>query len=116
MPPLLRNQLAKGGRCAVGVEYMSLVDYEPYGYVVRIPCAGLREGPDVVACPKYERRTQEEVDAADAARNMMIDLVQRGLSPCCEAPIDESRMIQSGRHKGHGRAYCSKCDAVAFSV
>jgi len=38
-----------------------------------------------------------------------IDLILRGISPCCKAPIDESKVIPRGKYKGHGPRYCSKC-------
>jgi hypothetical protein len=38
------------------------------------------------------------------------------LSPCCEAPIDESRVIRDGCYKGHGPRFCSKCGELVYMV
>ena len=45
-----------------------------------------------------------------------IELIAKGFSPCCEAPIDKSRVIAEGRHKGHGARFCSKCKKVVYMV
>lgn len=37
-------------------------------------------------------------------------------SACCGAEIDDSHVIQSGRYKGHGARFCSKCGKVAYIV
>lgn len=45
-----------------------------------------------------------------------VDAFARGVSPCCNAPIDSSRVITSGRHRGHGPRICSKCKKLLFFV
>jgi hypothetical protein len=59
-------------------------------------------------------RTPEEQRARAAAITRKMDLMARGLSGCCEAPLDESRVIATGRYKGHGPRCCSKCGKVVF--
>jgi hypothetical protein len=39
-----------------------------------------------------------------------------GLTACCNAELDQSRVITSGRHAGHGPRMCSKCGKVVFIV
>jgi hypothetical protein len=59
--------------------------------------------------------TQEEKqEEADFEKRW--ELIKSGKSPCCSAPIDESRVIKSGRHKGHGGRFCSQCGKVVFWV
>jgi hypothetical protein len=67
-------------------------------------------------CKSYMPFTAEEIAKDEAAIKHATDLMQRGLSSCCEAPIDESQVIKSGRHKGHGPRFCSKCHRCAFMV
>jgi ribonuclease HI len=45
-------------------------------------------------------------------------LMNAGLSQCCEAPLDTSRVIHrpGHRHHNHGPRYCSKCGKLAFMV
>jgi hypothetical protein len=67
-------------------------------------------------CEKFSPYTKEEIEADEAATKRCVELMQRGLSSCCEAPIDESHVIREGRHKGHGPRYCSKCGRCCFMV
>lgn len=43
-------------------------------------------------------------------------MMETGLSWCCDAPIETGAVIQSGRHKGHGPRYCSQCNTEVYRV
>lgn len=46
-----------------------------------------------------------------------VERLEQGLSPCCGAPLDESRVLQcKGRLNGHGPRVCTQCKRVAFRV
>ena len=45
-----------------------------------------------------------------------IEKMMKDISPCCDAPLDKSRVITSGRYKGHGPRFCSKCKNVVYFV
>ena len=60
-----------------------------------------------------------------------VDLMLKGLSSCCEAPLDTSKVINSdqlknhgtlfwvinsGQFKNHGPRFCSKCKRLCFVV
>lgn len=95
--------------CEAGVRYRDLF---PPG---RDTLGCIREwGED--HCDDYSPRTEEELDAEDAELERTLRLIGEGKSPCCEAPIDESQVIRSGRHKGHGLRFCSKCGACVYVV
>ena len=71
-------------------------------------------------CDKYQRFTTEEIleierkdkETTILLRRVMVDKI----SSCCDAPIDESRVIKSGKYKGHGGRYCSKCGKCIYFV
>ena len=67
-------------------------------------------------CPGYALYTAEEIAAKEAESERFITLLDQGLSACCEAPLDKSRVIPSGKYKGHGPRLCSKCGEVVFIV
>lgn len=54
----------------------------------------------------------------EAEIDRILALMERGLSSCCEAPIDTSRVIDrpGHRHHGHGPRTCSKCGGFLFVV
>lgn len=91
---------------------------EPTVYSVgaSFPCSPSMNLSGLAACPKYEPKTPEEIAAREAENARMMDLMRRGLSSCCEAPIDERHVIREGPHKGHGPRYCSKCGRCVFMV
>ena len=82
-----------------------------YEHPLQQICIG-REG----ACEKYSPFTKEEIEKKEAAIRHSTDCLQRGVSSCCEAPLDTSHVITEGRHKGHGPRFCSKCHKCAFMV
>ena len=45
-----------------------------------------------------------------------LTLRQADLSSCCQAPIDRSQLLQSGRFKGSGWTFCSKCGAAVSHI
>jgi hypothetical protein len=67
-------------------------------------------------CDLYEEPTAEEIQGEQAEWDEAMALMNRGISPCCRAPIDESEVIRGGPHDGHGRRTCSKCGEVVFLV
>lgn len=121
------------GRCEAGVKYESVnVQHEPIRYrnlrpggkpeptvytiSGSLPCADRFNLGGHATCPSYSPLTAEEIAERDAADKRSMDLLRQGLSSCCEAPIDESRVIREGRHKGHGPRYCGKCGRCVFVV
>jgi len=102
--------------CDAGVVYETiLVPNEPPGMGKSFPC--LRKyNISGATCAKCEYPTAEQLAASKAEESRKYDLLKRGLSHCCEAPINESQVIQSGRHKGHGPRFCSKCGTLLFLV
>lgn len=52
-----------------------------------------------------------------ATRKAAAERLDLSVSWCCQAPIDESRVISAkGRHNGHGPRYCSRCKQLLFRV
>ena len=119
-------------KCKAGIDYLSkAVDHEPIRYQnahdgrVRpgvysccrsFPCGERLNMSGTAKCDKYDPFTAEENAAHEAEIKRSHDLMARGLSSCCEAPIDESQVIRAGRHKGHGPRYCSKCGRCVLIV
>jgi len=90
-------------KCEAGLEYPDPRE---------LPC--LKEGNAV--CEKYSSFTAEELAEQEKEFKRQMDLLMQGLSSCCEAPIDTTQVIQSGRYKGHGPRICSKCRKLVFRV
>jgi hypothetical protein len=113
----------QNAHCEAGVCYADVtLTHEPArnpdggGMATRsIPClTSFNAGG--ATCDRHEMPTPEQIAAHKAETDRRLDFFRRGLSPCCEVPIDESQVIQSGRHKGHGSRYCSKCGELLFMV
>jgi len=110
--------------CKAGVNYHALARIDELGRTgcaLRFPCGGEKPGTEtrgnvVEKCDKYEPLTPEEIDAEIAEHDREIACLLRGVSRCCEAPIDERAVILDGEHKGHGPRFCSKCGNVVFMV
>jgi hypothetical protein len=66
------------------------------------------------AVEKLSRETGDDIEMFELKH--CARLLARGLSPCCEAPIDKSRVIRKGRHRGHGPRICSKCHQLVFFI
>lgn len=67
-------------------------------------------------CEKFGNYTPEEIAKEEASVTHSIECLKKGLSTCCEAELDLTRVIKDGRHKGHGPRFCSKCHQLAFMV
>lgn len=93
--------------CKVGVVYKELC------HVSDFPCHYKESN---VICSKRENYTEEEVSKIVDESNRIAELISKGLSPCCEAKIDDSHVIKEGSHKGHGARFCSKCGKLAYMV
>jgi len=99
--------------CKAGVKYRAVrVDEPRRGW----PCLTLAGQVQVGRCDLYRDPTPEEIAADKARLDRVLDCMRRRVSTCCEAPYDTSQVIQSGRHKGHGPRFCSKCGKVAVLV
>jgi hypothetical protein len=101
-------------RCKAGVAYSSVRGSVPYSHAC-IRTDRWHEGgrPE---CEHYVAQTLEQVEADYAELKRRLALHAKGLSGCCEAPLDLQQVITSGRHKGHGPRFCSKCGVIAFLV
>lgn len=114
-------------KCDAGVEYETVrLTHEPLpiissdpqrGHTITasVPCM-TKYNPGSATCDKCEMPTSEQIAQTKADDARRDDLMRRGLSGCCEAPIDERAVIREGRHKGHGMRYCSKCGKYLFMV
>lgn len=100
-------------RCCVGLRYADV-----RGSDGRLPCLS----PPAVsfaptaACDKIRLPTLDEITQGEKEMEEALEDLRLGRSHCCKAPLDERSVITSGRHKGHGARYCSKCGRVAFLV
>lgn len=91
-------------RCEEGLRYKQ----EWRGH---LPCLGESQ-----ACRGYSPRTAEELASQEREAERRLALVSRGLSACCEQPLDTSRVIPDGPRAGHGPRLCSACNRLAFMV
>ena len=82
-----------------------------------LPCL---PGNDHSSCTSFEMVTDEEAEQAKRDRAVQIERYlqcrKADVSPCCEAPIDRSQVIKTGRYKGHGPHLCSKCKKMVYWV
>lgn len=101
--------------CDNGIQYDSVRQIHNTNFY-RYPCITLTGHEQVSGCDFYEPYTQEELDAEEAKHQRWLDCLKRGVSSCCEAPIDESQVITEGSHKGHGPRFCSKCGKLVYRV
>ena len=119
--PLGRN---KDKKCDAGVSYFELMKIKELGEcgcALRIPCTGRKAGTmeqdnEVQACDKYEEYTEEQIQERMREIEEMELCFEEGISICCKAPIDDSHVIESGEHKGHGPRFCSKCKKCVYMV
>lgn len=96
-------------KCKKNIEYKCLVvDGKT---MLEIPCIA---GGDL--CEHYTPTPLEDIIKRDEEIHSAVELWNKGLSDCCEAPIDKSHVIKEGRNKGHGRYICSKCKKIIFVV
>lgn len=104
--------------CLAGVSYYELMKIDELGVLgccCRVPCGG-KTGDSIHTCDKYQPLSEQEIQAEIDAWEETTRCLQEGISNCCKAPIDESRAIKEGPHKGHGPRYCSKCRKLAYIV
>lgn len=109
----------KSAKCKAGVCYRELVGGPDEGWARRVPCTPpYRPGDEqnMVYCEKFQATTPEEIAARDEAFKHAMECHKRGVSSCCEAPLDTSNVHTEGPYKGHGPRYCSKCRKVQFIV
>lgn len=97
--------------CRRDVVYTVVMQPATDGNGHRLPC--LAEGGH---CAQYQTYTEEEVQAQEKEQQRSIELFMRGLSDCCEAPIDTSLVITEGQYRNHGPRFCSKCKKVVAWV
>ncbi len=113
-----------GETCKAGVDYYALARIAQLGRdgcACRLPCQGgkdkdERTGLQIFPCEKYEVHTEDEVQEMVREMEHCLDCMTRGVSSCCEAEIDKSHLIKEGPHKGHGRAFCSKCQKCVYVI
>jgi len=74
-------------------------------------CFGTTDG-----CISYSPFTAAELLKQQEDIDRHLTLMRKGLSSCCEAPFDTSRVLEAGPYKGHGPRYCSKCGRMCFIV
>ena len=113
------NETCKAGM--VYDEIMKRKELGDVGCMVRLPCSGkpvgsITRGHTVQPCNKYDPLTEEEIEQEEREIQEIIKNIASGVSSCCKAPIDESRVIPDGQHKGHGPRYCSKCKKLVYMV
>ena len=95
--------------CEAGVVYL---DKRAGVFPNNFPCLG-RGG---IVCEKFEKPTLEQVEQSRADLLEWVGKIARGISPCCGAPLDMSRVIERGKHAGHGPRYCSNCKQFVMMV
>lgn len=111
-------------KCKAGVSYYELAKIDElgsFGCGLRNPCGGKKpgsidNGETIQLCEKYESLSEQEIQKRIDDFKRSDRLMMQGLSSCCEAPIDESRVITEGQHKNHGPRFCSKCKKLVFMV
>ena len=101
--------------CKAGVEYASVRD-SAMASVFRsarfcVPCFD-RQLP----CEKREYPPSEGIGKDYPRIRHIMTCIRHGISPCCEAPLDNREVLTSGEFKGHGPRYCSKCGELVFMV
>lgn len=103
--------------CRAGVDYetVNVVQLPDGTQKKSLPCIAAHNHAGAV-CPKREEYTALDLAEQEAQHKRTMDLLARGLSSCCEAPLNTSQVIQSGRHKGHGPRFCSACGKCVFIV
>jgi hypothetical protein len=111
-------------QCKAGMVYDEVIKRKELGDIgcmLRLPCTGKAVGSitrdnAVLPCDKYCAFTEAEIEQEQKDWDRTLELLIKGLSPCCGAEIDTSHVITEGKHKGHGQRFCSKCHKVVFIV
>lgn len=94
--------------CEAGVSYDTF--RQPVG-MIKLPCF---KADGAIPCEKLAWPTKEEAAAEDARIQKVIFDIEAGLSPCCGATLDESRVEKDGRYAGTGPRFCSACKAFVY--
>ncbi len=123
-PDLHKGLDDKSVKCKAGVSYYDLCKVKECGLTgcgLRYPCLGAeigstRHGQIVEPCSKYLPMSDEEIQSRVDEWKKVTDCLGKNISPCCNAEINESRVIKKGKYKGHGPRYCNKCKKVVFMV
>jgi hypothetical protein len=104
--------------CNVGIEYASFSENgSNFGLAHKIPCITTKNDKfEKGHCDSFRAYTENEILEEHNEFERALSLLEKGLSPCCKAPIDESEVITKGRFKGHGKRYCSKCGEITHMV
>jgi hypothetical protein len=108
--------------CEAGVNFNELMRVKELGRtgcMMRLPCTGrtgVTRGIPVEPCNKYQPLTEADIQKEIDMLKRAVKCLKDDVSSCCNAPIDKSRVIQRGKHKGHGPRYCSKCKSVVYVV
>jgi hypothetical protein len=111
MEERMKNQMRRDARCRHFTGIQNNICEGGLEYpTTDLPCWGEHQ------CGKYSPLTAEELAEKEAQLKRHMELMRQGLSGCCEAPFDTSHVLTSGRFKGHGPRYCSKCKALCFVV
>ena len=102
------STMISNDQCKAGVQY-SFPPLKPLDY----PCFG----KNIDQCEKRESFSAAEIKAEKKRTSELLRLINEGISPCCNAPIDESQVIvQGGPLDGQGPRFCSKCKKVVYVV
>lgn len=95
--------------CSAGVAYEDVKDSSqkgPYCW----PCLpGIGGRTATTTCQKKRLPTVEELAADKRELEEFLAKIDAGKSPCCDAPLDESRV-----REGTGPRHCSKCGEFVF--
>jgi len=63
-----------------------------------------------------EHNLMETWEKHQSEEDRDLAMIAKGMSNCCNAPLDCSHVIRSGSYEGHGPRFCSKCKRVVFWV
>ena len=111
-----QNPACKAGVCYADVKVRH-DKLGPYGRTISLPCLKSRNviGERACRCPKARFPSNDEARQMAVARLRELDLIGKGLSVCCEAPVDH-RDTDTGRPQSRGTHRCSACRRLAYSV
>lgn len=107
--------------CDKGHKYADIVKLEElgmYGCMCRLPCVNLSssENDNIQHCDDFIAPTDEEIQMEIKLHEEAIECIEKNISPCCKASINESHIIKSGQYKNHGPRFCSECGKLVYMV
>lgn len=101
-------------QCGAGLEPQKFAVGPVGGGRVRLPCVPSDHTPErSPTCASFDAMGMERVMAREKRTFGRFELIKQGKSPCCEAPLDESRMTER-RGAKWGPCFCSKCNKLVF--